>query len=70
VADRGRPAADPCSTNRLAGMSDAEVARTAELILEIKPPARVGSRKHDMNFIRMIAQGDHQVNSGAIIKED
>jgi len=39
-----------------AGMSDAEVARTAELILEINRQHALVVVEHDMNFIRMIAK--------------
>ena len=53
-----------------AGMSDAEVARTAELILEINQRHALVVVEHDMNFIRMIAKKVTVLHQGAIIKED
>ena len=53
-----------------AGMSDAEVARTAELILEINRQHALVVVEHDMNFIRMIASKVTVLHQGAIIKED
>ncbi len=53
-----------------AGMSDAEVARTAELILEINRQHALVVVEHDMNFIRMIARKVTVLHQGAIIKED
>jgi branched-chain amino acid transport system ATP-binding protein len=53
-----------------AGMSDAEVARTAELILEINRECALIVVEHDMNFIRMIAKTVTVLHQGTIIKED
>lgn len=53
-----------------AGMSDAEVARTAELILEINRQHAVVVVEHDMNFIRMIARKVTVLHQGAILRED
>lgn len=53
-----------------AGMSDAEVARTAELILEINHQHALVVVEHDMNFIRMIAKKVTVLHQGAVIKED
>ncbi|MBT2332970.1 ATP-binding cassette domain-containing protein [Variovorax paradoxus] len=53
-----------------AGMSDAEVARTAELILEINRKHALVVVEHDMNFIRMIARKVTVLHQGAVIKED
>jgi branched-chain amino acid transport system ATP-binding protein len=53
-----------------AGMSDAEVARTAELILEINRQHALVVVEHDMNFIRMIAKTVTVLHQGAVIKED
>ncbi|SDE42337.1 branched-chain amino acid transport system ATP-binding protein [Variovorax sp. CF079] len=53
-----------------AGMSDGEVARTAELILEINQRHALVVVEHDMNFIRMIAKKVTVLHQGAIIKED
>ncbi len=53
-----------------AGMSDAEVARTAELILEINRQHAVVVVEHDMNFIRMIARKVTVLHQGAIVRED
>jgi branched-chain amino acid transport system ATP-binding protein/urea transport system ATP-binding protein len=53
-----------------AGMSDAEVARTAELILEINRQHALVVVEHDMNFIRMIAKKVTVLHQGAVIKED
>ncbi|MGJ7493543.1 ATP-binding cassette domain-containing protein [Variovorax sp. RT4R15] len=53
-----------------AGMSDAEVARTAELILEINRQHALVVVEHDMNFIRMIARKVTVLHQGAVIKED
>ncbi|MBU2287545.1 MAG: ATP-binding cassette domain-containing protein [Gammaproteobacteria bacterium] len=52
-----------------AGMSDAEVARTAELILEINRQHAVVVVEHDMNFIRMIARKVTVLHQGAVIME-
>jgi branched-chain amino acid transport system ATP-binding protein/urea transport system ATP-binding protein len=53
-----------------AGMSDAEVARTAELILEINRRHALVVVEHDMNFIRMIAKKVTVLHQGAVIMED
>ena len=53
-----------------AGMSDAEVARTAELILEINRQHALVVVEHDMNFIRMIARKVTVLHQGAVIMED
>ncbi|CAN7154639.1 MULTISPECIES: ATP-binding cassette domain-containing protein [unclassified Variovorax] len=53
-----------------AGMSDGEVARTAELILEINQRHALVVVEHDMNFIRIIAKKVTVLHQGAIIKED
>ena len=53
-----------------AGMSEAEVARTAELILEINRQHAVVVVEHDMNFIRMIARKVTVLHQGAILRED
>lgn len=53
-----------------AGMSDAEVERTAELILEINRQHALVVVEHDMNFIRMIAKKVTVLHQGAVIKED
>jgi branched-chain amino acid transport system ATP-binding protein len=53
-----------------AGMSDGEVARTAELILDINRQHALVVVEHDMNFIRMIAKTVTVLHQGAIIKED
>ena len=53
-----------------AGMSDAEVARTAELILEINRRHALVVVEHDMSFIRMIARKVTVLHQGEIIRED
>jgi branched-chain amino acid transport system ATP-binding protein len=53
-----------------AGMSDAEVARTAELIRDINQQHALVVVEHDMSFIRMIAKKVTVLHEGAIIKED
>lgn len=53
-----------------AGMSDAEVARTAELILEINRRHALIVVEHDMAFIRAIAKTVTVLHQGAVIKED
>jgi branched-chain amino acid transport system ATP-binding protein/urea transport system ATP-binding protein len=53
-----------------AGMSDGEVARTAELILEINRQHALVVVEHDMNFIRMIAKKVTVLHQGAILRED
>jgi branched-chain amino acid transport system ATP-binding protein len=53
-----------------AGMSDAEVARTAELIRDINRQHALVVVEHDMSFIRMIAKKVTVLHQGAIIKED
>lgn len=53
-----------------AGMSDAEVEKTAELILEINRQHALVVVEHDMNFIRMIAKKVTVLHQGAVIKED
>lgn len=53
-----------------AGMSDAEVARTAELILDINRQHALVVVEHDMNFIRMIAKKVTVLHQGAVIMED
>ena len=53
-----------------AGMSDAEVARTAELILEINRQHALIVVEHDMSFIRMIARKVTVLHQGQVIRED
>jgi branched-chain amino acid transport system ATP-binding protein len=53
-----------------AGMSDEEVRRTADLILEINRRHAIVVVEHDMNFIRMIAKTVTVLHQGQIIKED
>jgi branched-chain amino acid transport system ATP-binding protein len=53
-----------------AGMSDAEVERTAELILEINCQHALVVVEHDMGFIRMIAKKVTVLHQGSVIKED
>ncbi len=53
-----------------AGMSDAEVARTAALILDINRQHALVVVEHDMNFIRMIARKVTVLHQGMVIKED
>ncbi|MEQ5838978.1 ABC transporter ATP-binding protein [Paraburkholderia acidicola] len=53
-----------------AGMSDAEVARTAELILDINRRHALVVVEHDMSFIRRIAKTVTVLHQGAIIRED
>ncbi|WP_322050644.1 ABC transporter ATP-binding protein [Paraburkholderia bannensis] len=53
-----------------AGMSDAEVDRTAELILEINRHHALVVVEHDMGFIRKIAKKVTVLHQGAIIRED
>ena len=53
-----------------AGMSDAEVARTAELILEINRQHALVVVEHDMGFIRMIAKKVTVLHQGEVIRED
>jgi branched-chain amino acid transport system ATP-binding protein/urea transport system ATP-binding protein len=53
-----------------AGMSDAEVDRTAQLILEINKRHALVVVEHDMNFIRAIAKTVTVLHQGAVIKED
>jgi branched-chain amino acid transport system ATP-binding protein len=52
-----------------AGMSDAEVTRTAELILEINQRHALVVVEHDMSFIRKIARTVTVLHQGAIIRE-
>ena len=52
-----------------AGMSDAEVTRTAELILEINQRHALVVVEHDMGFIRKIARTVTVLHQGAIIRE-
>ena len=47
-----------------------EVARTAELILEINRQHALVVVEHDMNFIRMIARKVTVLHQGAIVRED
>lgn len=53
-----------------AGMSDAEVERTAELILELNKRHALVVVEHDMNFIRAIAKTVTVLHQGAVIRED
>lgn len=53
-----------------AGMSDNEVARTAELILEINRTHALIVVEHDMAFIRKIARTITVLHQGAVIRED
>jgi branched-chain amino acid transport system ATP-binding protein len=50
-------------------MSDAEVTRTAELILEINQRHALVVVEHDMGFIRKIARTVTVLHQGAIIRE-
>lgn len=54
----------------VAGMSDDEVGRTAELILEISRTHALVVVEHDMGFIRQIARTVTVLHQGAIIRED
>jgi branched-chain amino acid transport system ATP-binding protein len=54
----------------VAGMSDAEVDKTADLILEINRSHAVVVVEHDMAFIRKIAKKVTILHQGAIIRED
>jgi branched-chain amino acid transport system ATP-binding protein len=54
----------------VAGMSDAEVDKTADLILEINRSHAVVVVEHDMAFIRKIAKKVTVLHQGAIIRED
>lgn len=51
-------------------MTDKEVARTAELVAEIKKTKALIVVEHDMQFIRMIASKVTMLNQGAILVED
>lgn len=53
-----------------AGMTDKEVARTAELVGEINKTKALIVVEHDMQFIRMIASKVTVFNQGAILVED
>ena len=53
-----------------AGMTDKEVARTAELVREINKTKALIVVEHDMQFIRMIASKVTVFNQGAILVED
>ncbi|KMY85931.1 Urea ABC transporter, ATPase protein UrtD [Candidatus Paraburkholderia calva] len=53
-----------------AGMSDAEVVRTAELILEINRRHALVVVEHNMSFIRRIAKTVTVLHQGTIIRED
>jgi branched-chain amino acid transport system ATP-binding protein len=53
-----------------AGMSDAEVERTAALILDINRQHALVVVEHDMNFIRKIAKTVTVLHQGAVIRED
>ncbi|WP_027802724.1 ABC transporter ATP-binding protein [Paraburkholderia dilworthii] len=53
-----------------AGMSDSEVARTADLIVEINRRHAMVVVEHDMSFIRRIAKKVTVLHQGAIIRED
>ena len=53
-----------------AGMTDAETARTAELILEINRQHAVVVVEHDMSFIRRIARTVTVLHQGSILMED
>ncbi|MEK6418296.1 ABC transporter ATP-binding protein [Paraburkholderia bannensis] len=53
-----------------AGMSDAEVERTAELILEINRNHALVVVEHDMGFIRKIAKKVTVLHQGAVVRED
>ena len=52
-----------------AGMSDGEVARTAELILEINRRHALVVVEHDMSFIRMIAKKVTVLHQGQVIRD-
>jgi branched-chain amino acid transport system ATP-binding protein/urea transport system ATP-binding protein len=53
-----------------AGMSHQEVARTAEIILEISHERSVVVVEHDIQFIRMIARKVTVFHQGQILVED
>jgi ABC-type uncharacterized transport system ATPase subunit len=53
-----------------AGMSDTEVERTGQLILEINKRHALVVVEHDMNFIRMIAKKVTVLHQGQIVRED
>ena len=53
-----------------AGMSEAEVVRTAELIRDINREHALVVVEHDMNFIRMIAKTVTVLHQGAVVRED
>lgn len=53
-----------------AGMTQEEVARTAELIIEINRSATMVVVEHDMQFIRMIANRVTVFHQGGILIED
>ncbi len=53
-----------------AGMTDKEVARTAELVSDINRTKALIVVEHDMQFIRMIASKVTVFNQGAILVED
>ena len=53
-----------------AGMTDREVARTAELVREINKTKALIVVEHDMQFIRMIASKVTVFNQGAVLVED
>nr|QDL89719.1 Lipopolysaccharide export system ATP-binding protein LptB [Sym plasmid]QDL89732.1 Lipopolysaccharide export system ATP-binding protein LptB [Sym plasmid] len=53
-----------------AGMSDSEVDRTADLILEVNRLHALVVVEHDMNFIRKIARKVTVLHQGAVIRED
>lgn len=52
-----------------AGMSDSEVARTAELILDVNRTHAIVVVEHDMSFIRRIAKTVTVFHQGAVIQE-
>lgn len=53
-----------------AGMSEAEVDRTAELILEIRRDHALVVVEHDMNFVRMLGSKITVLHQGAVVRED
>ena len=53
-----------------AGMTDKEVARTAELVGEINKTKALIVVEHDMQFIRMIARQVTVFNQGSVLVED
>ena len=53
----------------VAGMSEEETARTAELILAIRPGRAVVVVEHDMRFVRRIADRVTVLHRGAVLRD-